>query len=110
MKIIYYTVVSLSVAVTGCASYPESARLKPQYCYTNQAIDVKDGEKVSSDTRIECTDDPTKQLFQARSGISKDCQEFYYVMPLRGQLVERRGYACQKFSGVSEVFNPGQHR
>ena len=98
------------LALTGCASYPESARLKPQYCYTNQTIDVKKGEKVSSDTRLECTDDPTKQLFQARSGISKDCREFYYVMPLRGELVERRGYACQKFSGVSEVFNPGQHR
>ena len=98
------------LALSGCSSSPKVADLQPQYCYTNQEIELENGNKVSSRTRLECTDDRTKQLFQARSGIAKDCQEFFYVMPLRGQMVERRGYACQKFSGVSEVFNPGQHR
>ncbi len=105
------TVLFIIVALSGCASNTRTATaLDPQYCYTNQEIELEDGKKVSSRTRIECTDDRTRQLFQARSGISKDCMEFFYVMPLKGQLVERRGYACQKFSGVSEVFNPAQHR
>lgn len=98
------------LAVTGCSSTKQVTDLQPQYCYTNQEIELENGNKVSSRTRLECTDDRTKQLFQARSGVAKDCQEFFYVMPLRGQMVERRGYACQKFSGTSEVFNPSQHR
>lgn len=98
------------LAVTGCSSTKSVTALQPQYCYTNQNIEVANGERVSSNTRIECTDDRTKQLFQARSGIANDCMEFTYVMPLKGQLVQRRGYACQKFDGLSEVFNPTQHR
>ena len=105
--IIMMVIISL---LSGCSSAPKTAELRPQYCYTNQEIEVENGQSVSSRTRVECTDDRTKQLFQARSGIAKDCQEFYYVMPLKGQMVERKGYACQKFSGTSEIFNPSQHR
>lgn len=104
-------VIVSAIALTGCAGTgTKTSDLRPQYCYTNQQIQVANGDRVSSNTQIECTDDRTKQLFQARSGVARDCMEFYYVMPLKGQLVERRGYACQKFSGVSEVFNPNQHR
>lgn len=107
--VIIVMVIAISL-LSGCSSTPKTAELRPQYCYTNQVIDVENGQTVSSQTRVECTDDRTKQLFQARSGIAKDCQEFYYVMPLKGQMVERKGYACQKFSGTSEIFNPSQHR
>lgn len=100
----------LIALLSGCSSAPRTAELRPQYCYTNQEIDVEDGKKVSSRTRVECTDDRTRQLFQARSGIAKDCYEFSYAVNRRGQLVEERGYACQKFSGNYEVFNPSQHR
>lgn len=103
--------VAASAVLSGCASNTRKVTaLDPQYCYTNQEIDLEDGKKVSSKTRIECTDDRTKQLFQARSGIAKDCYEFSFVVNRRGQLVEERGYACQKFSGNYEVFNPVQHR
>lgn len=99
------------IALSGCASNTKKVSgLEPQYCYTNQEIDVEDGKKVSSRTRLECTDDRTKQLFQARSGIARDCMEFYYPMYLRGELVQGRGYACQKFSGTYEVFNPSVAR
>jgi hypothetical protein len=105
------TVLFIVVALSGCASNTRKVTaLDPQYCYTNQEIDLEDGKKVSSRTRIECTDDRTRQLFQARSGIAKDCYEFTYAVNRRGQLVEERGYACQKFSGNYEVFNPSQHR
>jgi hypothetical protein len=102
--------VAVAMVVAGCTSSRQVADLRPQYCYTNQTIDVENGTNVSSKTRVECNDDRTKQLFQARSGIASDCMEFYYAIPLNGQMVQRRGYACQKFSGSSEVFNPVQHR
>lgn len=100
-----------ALSLVGCASNTRKVTaLDPQYCYTNQEIELEDGKKVSSRTKVECTDDRTKQLFQARSGIAKDCYEFSFVVNRRGQLVEERGYACQKFSGTYEVFNPVQHR
>lgn len=96
-----------ALALTACSNSPKRASgLEPQYCYTNQEIDLENGKKVSSRTRIECTDDRTRQLFQARSGIAKDCIEFSFPVNRRGQLIEERGYACQKFSGTYEVFNP----
>jgi len=107
----YLWVVILSIAVivllSGCASNSKKITgLEPQYCYTNQEIDLENGKKVSSRTRVECTDDRTRQLFQARSGIARDCVEFSFPVNRRGQLVEERAYACQKFSGTYEVFNP----
>ena len=100
-------VVMSTLALTACSSSPKRVSgLEPQYCYTNQEIDLENGKKVSSRTRIECTDDRTRQLFQARSGIAKDCIEFSFPVNRRGQLIEERGYACQKFSGTYEVFNP----
>lgn len=103
--------VAASAVLSGCASSSKQASaLDPQYCYTNQEIELEDGKKVSSRTRIECTDDRTKQLFQARSGIAKDCIEFSFPVNRRGQLIEERAYACQKFSGTYEVFNPSLSR
>jgi hypothetical protein len=97
---------------SGCASNPSPkvASMEPQYCYTSQEILLEDGKKVNSKTRVECNDDRTKTMFTARSGIARDCEEFTYPMNLRGQLVEGRGYACKKFSGTYEVFNPSMHR
>ena len=104
------TVLFLIVALTGCASSSKKvSSLEPQYCYTNQEIEVEDGKNVSSRTRIECTDDRTKKLFQARSGIAKDCTEFTFQMNIKGQPVERRGYACTKFDGSIEIFNPSSN-
>jgi hypothetical protein len=109
MKIL--VVVASAMMLTACSSPPKhSTGLEPQYCYTNQEIDLVDGKKVSSRTRVECTDDRTRQLFQARSGIAKDCIEFSFPVNRRGQLIEERGYACQKFSGTYEVFNPSVAR
>lgn len=109
-KLLIAAVLVGTAALTGCASSQKTAYNEPQYCYTNQEIDVENGAKVSSKTRIECTDDRTKQLFQAQSGIAKDCTEFTFPMNVRGRLVEGRGYACQKFSGTYEVFNPSVYR
>jgi hypothetical protein len=109
MKTLLIALAALSLV--ACSGAPKrTAGLEPQYCYTSQEIDLEDGKKVSSRTRVECTDDRTRQLFQARSGIARDCVEFSFPMNIRGQLVERTAYACQKFSGTYEIFNPSVHR
>lgn len=109
-KILMLTVVSAVLVGCGSTQGSRHSGLEPQYCYTNQELELKNGETVNSLTRIECTDDPTRQLFQSRSGIARDCVEFSFPMNIRGQMVERTAYACQKFSGTYEIFNPSVHR
>jgi hypothetical protein len=110
MKAIIATLSVLVLTACSTSGSKTSQSLKPQYCYTNQEIELRNGETVGSLTRVECTDDRTRQLFQARAGIAKDCVEFSFPMNIRGQLVERTAYACQKFSGTYEIFNPTVNR
>lgn len=93
------------VALTGCSSAPKKVAQKPQYCHTSQTILTKNGEKVESQTLVECTDDQIKKLFQVRSGMAPNCGEFTYWMNLGGRDVQRKGVSCQKPDGSWEIVN-----
>jgi hypothetical protein len=93
------------VALVGCSSAPKVTAQKPQYCHTNQSIQVKNGETVNSVTLVECTDDQIKKLFQVRSGMAPNCGEFTYWMKLGGKDVQRKGISCQKPDGSWEIVN-----
>ncbi len=95
----------LVVALTGCSSAPKKVAQKPQYCHTSQTILTKNGEKVESQTLVECTDDQIKKLFQVRSGMAPNCGEFTYWMNLGGRDVQRKGVSCQKPDGSWEIVN-----
>lgn len=91
------------MALAGCASSPKTVAQKPQYCYTSQQITVQDGEKVSSQTQLDCTDDQIKRLTAHRIGLSPNCGEFTYWMQMGGSNVQRKGISCQKLDGSWEV-------
>jgi uncharacterized protein YceK len=93
--------------LSGCSSAPKAVAEKPQYCYTSQTIQTQNGEKVSSNTTVECTDDQVKRLFQVRSGMAPNCGEFTYWMKLGGHDVQRKGISCQKPDGSWEIVNTG---
>jgi len=93
------------IALTGCSSAPKKVAQKPQYCHTSQTILTKNGEKVESQTLVECTDDQIKKLFQVRSGMAPNCGEFTYWMNLGGRDVQRKGISCQKPDGSWEIVN-----
>jgi hypothetical protein len=104
--IISITVVVLSlIFLTGCGSSPKAVAEKPQYCYTSQSIETTNGERVTSRTKVECTDDQVKRLFHVRSGMAPTCGEFTYWMQLGNQYVQRKGVSCQKPDGSWEVVN-----
>jgi len=96
------TLLSLVIVLAGCSSSPKQTAQAP-YCYTNQDIRVKDGERVSSNTRLQCSDNPVERMAIRNYGISPHCGEYTYYMTLQGRVVERRGYACQKMDGTYEV-------
>jgi hypothetical protein len=93
------------IVLVGCSSAPKVTAQKPQYCHTNQVIQVRNGEKVDSVTMVECTDDQIKKLFQVRSGMAPNCGEFTYWMKLGGRDVQRKGVSCQKPDGSWEIVN-----
>jgi hypothetical protein len=98
--------ISTILILSGCSSAPKVEAQKPQYCYTTQIVNTKDGDRVSSQTQIECTDNQIKRLFQVKSGMAPTCGEFTYWMQLGGKIVQRKGISCQKPDGSWEIVNP----
>jgi hypothetical protein len=96
---------AVSLALVGCSSSPKAVAEKPPYCITNQTITLKNGEKVESQTVLECTDDQIKRLAERRLGLSLYCGEFTYWMQIGGNNVQRKGVSCQKPDGSWEVIN-----
>jgi uncharacterized protein YcfL len=86
MKTLVFSLFGL--VLVGCSSTPKVSAEKPQYCYTDQTIITKDGEKVSSKTVVECTDDQFKRLTSVRMGLSNNCGIAYRTMNVGGKLVE----------------------
>ena len=100
--VVMVAVISL---LSGCGSAPKVQAQKPQYCHTSQTIKTQNGERVNSETTVECTDDQIKKLFQVRSGMAPNCGEFTYWMTIGGSNVQRKGVSCQKLDGSWEVVN-----
>lgn len=105
MWVLIITMMLLIALLSGCSSAPKVVAQKPQYCYTNQTIELENNERVNSKTTLECSDDQVKRLFQARSGMAPNCGEFTYWMQMGGTHVQRKGVSCQKPDGSWEIVN-----
>lgn len=103
MKIL--AIAAATIVLVGCSSAPKVAAKKPQYCHTSQTIQLQNGERVDSQTVVECTDDQVKKMSSVKLGMSSNCGEFTYWMQIGGKNVQRKGISCQKFDGTWEVIN-----
>jgi hypothetical protein len=95
MKLI---VLMVSLALVGCASQPPRL-VSDQYCHTSQTIKTENGENVSSQTTLRCSDDPIEKYAPAKMGIAKDCYSTT-VLTNRGR---EKIYVCKKFNGTYDV-------
>lgn len=95
----------LIALLSGCSSAPKKIAQKPQYCHTSQTIKTQNGERVNSETTVECTDDQIKRVTVARLGMAPNCGEFTYWMQIGGKNVQRQGISCQKLDGSWEVID-----
>jgi uncharacterized protein YcfL len=100
-----FITITAAMLIVGCSSSPKVVAEKPQYCFTSQTIVTKNGEKVQSETVVECTDDQIKRIAQKRLGSSASCGEFTYWMKIGGRDVQRKGISCQKPDGSWEIIN-----
>jgi hypothetical protein len=91
-KLVIVSITLLSLV--GCSSTKVVAE-KPQYCYTNQTIITKDGERVESVAVIECTDDQFKRLTAVRMGMADHCGISNRTVQSGGKLVNVQLKSCQ---------------
>jgi hypothetical protein len=89
--------------LSGCSSSPKVQAQKPQYCYTSQNIVTQDGERVSSRTELDCTDDQVKRLVKPRMGMADHCGTYTYNITLGGRNVQRQGISCMVLNERGEV-------
>jgi hypothetical protein len=94
-KKIIWTFIVLTILVlvlSGCSSAPKQTA---QICNTSQTIEVRNGERVDSKTIVKCSDNFIDRHVPAQAGVDRNCRETINQFMLNGQLVERRGIACE---------------
>lgn len=82
------------MALTGCSSAPKVQAEKPQYCHTSQTIKTQNGERVNSETTVECTDDQFKRLTSVRMGMADHCGISNRTIQSGGKLVNIQVKSC----------------
>jgi hypothetical protein len=85
------------MALTGCSSAPQAQAQSSQYCYTTQNIQTKNGERVESQTQVECSDKPGHWRKQA--GVAKQCRPYQTVVSIKGRDKNVQGILCQHPDG-----------
>jgi len=91
--------------LAGCSTTDEVVDYTPQYCYTNEQIEIQNSTKVNSATSIECTDSQVQRVQQHQVGLAENCGYFTYHMEIGGSLVTRKGISCQRMDGTWEIIN-----
>lgn len=97
MKLLIF---AIGFILVGCSSQPKQTS---QFCHTYKTVDVKNGDDVSSHTKVQCSDDPIDRITLAKTGVANNCGEFKYWMIINGQPVERRSISCKKWDGTWEI-------
>ena len=65
----------LLTSIAGCSSTPDQpASYSHPYCYTDETIEVENGNRVNSRTKLQCTDKPRIEHVVKEKGIASDCR------------------------------------
>jgi hypothetical protein len=85
------------IVLVGCSSSPKNVAQGPQYCYTTQNIQTTNGERVESQTQVECSDKPG--YWHKQAGVAKQCRSYQTVVNIKGRDKNVQGYLCQHPDG-----------
>ena len=104
LKYLLFSITTVSL-LGGCSSTPDYYDYKAPYCYTDEIVQLKDGDKVSGTATHSCTDRPGQQVAMQRAGIDAGCKEFWYNEFRNGKIIPTRGVYCEKLDGSTEIVN-----
>ena len=104
LKYLLFSITTVSL-LGGCSSTPDYYDYKAPYCYTDEIVQLKDGDKVSGTATHSCTDRSGQQVAMQRAGIDAGCKEFWYNEFRNGKIIPTRGVYCEKLDGSTEIVN-----
>ena len=94
LKYLLFSLITVSV-LGGCASSGiDTASVEPQYCYTDEKIEIKNGTTVNSTKNIDCTDKPKVNHFVKSQGMAKDCFPYDDRVIINGRTTNVKGFMC----------------
>lgn len=102
MKLI--TLLSASLILVGCASKPVE-QPQGQYCYTEQEITRNNGEDVSSETVVQCSDKPKVNHVTRSAGVASQCRSYTHTVRINGRSKNVKGFLCKFPNGRWEPVN-----
>ena len=89
-------IISACLVMSACANNKKLTLQESghQYCTTNKIMVTENG--VLKEIKVtECNDDVVKKLMPPKMGLGQNCHEHWYTIRLNGQMVDKKGYACQ---------------
>lgn len=95
---LWLSIILMMAAITllsGCSSAPKVQAQKPQYCHTSQTIKTQNGDRVNSETTVECTDDQFKRLTSVRMGMADHCGISNRTIQSGNKLINVQIKSCQ---------------
>jgi len=93
-------VFAVSLLLAGCATtHTDSIVDNTQYCYTDQEIVTKNGNTITSQTRVECSDRPDAHAKFENGYDSSRCGWARQSYPLAGRIVVSHTMACKLDDG-----------
>jgi hypothetical protein len=104
----------IGIAVlSGCAATTETTLYSnpqhDQYCFTKQTIKVVDGEEVSSETNLDCSDNQLDKVVMNRAGMADSCVYFRNKFLLGGKYVNKVGIRCKADNGDWHIVDDDIH-
>lgn len=99
LKSLVFSIVAISF-LSACSSNPaQYSATEPQYCYTDETIQVENGQTVNSKTTLNCTDKPRVEHFVKDVGIAKNCRPYQQTVSIKGRYKNVNGFLCQFADG-----------
>lgn len=95
---------TVSVVLAACAGTKPSQPIG-QYCYTDQELTVQNGERVSSETVVQCSDRPKVNHLTRSAGVAQECRTYTTTINRNGVRKNVKGFLCKFPGGVWEPVN-----
>ena len=94
LKYLLFSLITVSV-LSGCASSGvNTAAVEPQYCFTDEKIEIENGSTVNSKKTIDCTDKPRVNHFVKATGMAKECRPYEKLVMIKGREANVKGFLC----------------
>ena len=93
------------ILMTACSSQPKEPDTVGQYCYTEEEIVVNNGEEVSSETVVTCSDKPKVNHLTRSAGVADQCRSYTHTIRVNGVNRNVKGFLCRFPDGTWERVN-----